>query len=350
MKNWLKRRLRSFLDLDQPQVSSVSVRGAPEDNATAGPFVSFVLVVYDMPRQAANTARSLMPEYQQGIDADAYEVLIVENRSKRNMEQGFIDSLPSNFRYFLRDETEPTPTHAINFGIEQSRAENICVMIDGARLLTPGVARNIVLAHRVAQPAVVTVPGYHLGHKPQQQSVADGYGEDLEQRMMKSIQWPVNGYRLFDIACFSVSSAAGFYMPHSESNCISMPRGVWEDLGGYDARFDMRGGGLVNLDLYKRACEYPGSAHIVLQGEGTFHQFHGGVTTGGKDVGDRQAFMDAIKKQYKDIRGEWFSQPVTNPIYFGELSENVQRFVFHSSASKLQQQGKISEVPAVPVD
>lgn len=350
VKNWLRRRARRFLRVDGVHSASVSVRGAPIAPVEGGPIVSFVLVVYDMPEQAANTVRSLMADYQLGVDPDAYEVLIVENRSKNVMDKGFLDSLPGNFSYFLRDETEPTPTHAINFGIEKSRGQHVCVMIDGARLVTPGVVRNIILAHRIAERSIVTVPGYHLGHQPQQQAVANGYDQAAEKKLMKSIRWPENGYRLFDIACFSVSSAAGFYMPHSESNCISLSRDIWADLGGYDPLFDTKGGGLVNLDLYKRACEYPGSTHIVLQGEGTFHQFHGGVTTGGKDVGDRPAFMAEIKQQYKDIRGDWFSQPQTDPIYFGELSEYVQRFVFHSAGSKLQQQGKLKEVPAISAD
>lgn len=351
MLNWLRRRARRFLRLDQGvQGSAVSVRGEPIAPVHGGPIVSFVLVVYNMPAQAANTVRSLLSEYQQGVSAAAYEVLIVENRSKNLMEQAFIESLPDNFCYFLRDETEATPTHAINFGIEKSRGENVCVMIDGARLVTPGVVRNVILAHRVSERAIVTVPGYHLGHEPQQQAVANGYNAQREQELMASISWPAEGYRLFEIACFSVSSAAGFYMPHSESNCISMSREVWADLGGYDPKFDLRGGGLVNLDLYKRACEYPRSTHIVLQGEGTFHQYHGGVTTGGKEVGDRPAFMAQIKQQYKDIRGDWFSAPHTEPLYFGELSDHVQKFIFHSSASKLHKNGKISEVPAISAD
>lgn len=153
---------------------------------------------------------------------------------------------------------------------------------------------------------------------------------------MRSIAWPDNGYRLFEIACFSGSCAHGFYLPHSESNCISMPREIWNNLGGYDVQFDMRGGGLVNLDLYKRACEYPGITHIFLHGEGTFHQFHGGVTTGGEDSTARQKFIDAIREQYKQIRGENFSSPETNPLYLGELTDSAQPFVHTSSNKKME--------------
>lgn len=295
------------------------------------PTVSFVLIVYDMPAQAQNTVRSLMADYQHDVRPQDYEVLIVENESANTISPEFLRTLPANFSYHLRKETQPTPIHAINYGIEQAKGANVCVIIDGARLLTPGIVKNTILGHRLSTRAIVTVPGYHLGFELQQRAVSSGYNVDQESSLMASISWPDNGYRLFEISCFSGSCAQGFYLSHSESNCISMPRELWKALGGYDASFDMRGGGLVNLDLYKRACEYPGITHVFLHGEGTFHQFHGGVTTGGEDIEARQTFIDAIREQYEKIRGQTFSAPQTNPIYLGELSNEVQQFLNISS-------------------
>ena len=299
-------------------------------------IVSFVLIVYDMPAQAQNTVRSLLPDYQLDVRLQDYEVIIVENESANTMSREFLNTLPSNFSYHLRKETQPTPIHAINYGIGQAKGDNVCVMIDGARLLTPGVVKNTILGHRISNRAIVTVPGYHLGFELQQKAVGSGYNVDQEEALMRSIAWPDNGYRLFEISCFSGSCESGFYLPHGESNCISMPREIWKALGGYDVRFDMRGGGVVNLDLYKRACEYPGITHVFLQGEGTFHQFHGGVTTGGEDAEVRQKFINAILEQYKQIRGRNFENPVTNTVYLGELSDQVQKFVHISSTRKLE--------------
>ena len=299
------------------------------------PIVSFVLIVYDMPKQAENTVRSLMTDYQRDVVAGDYELLIIENASSNNMDLAFIASLPAHFSYHLRQETQPTPIHAINYGIERASGRNICVMIDGSRVLSPGVVKNVLLGHRISDLAVVTVPGYHLGEELQQKAVSSGYDEHTERTLMESIRWPEDGYRLFDIACFSGSCAAGFYLPHSESNCISLLRRLWEDLGGFDARFDARGGGVVNLDTFKRACEYPGAVHVFLHGEGTFHQFHGGVTTGGEDAETRQRFIDQIMAQYEEIRGGKYQSPVTNPVYLGELSDPAQRFVSLSSKKKM---------------
>jgi glycosyltransferase involved in cell wall biosynthesis len=309
--------------------------------------VSFVVIVYDMPGQAANTIRSLLPDYQQHASITDYEVLIIENDSRNTIPGEFLATLPPNFRYYLRQESQPTPIYAINYGIERARGDNICVMIDGARLLTPGVINNVILGHQLAYPAVVTVPGYHLGFELQQKAVGSGYNVEQEQELMRSINWPQEGYRLFEIACFSGSCDPGFYLPHGESNCISMPRAVWKDLGGYDAQFDMRGGGLVNLDLYKRACEYPGVTHVFLHGEGTFHQFHGGVTTGGEEAEIRQKFVTAILNQYEQIRGKKFENPVTNPVYLGQLSDQVQKFVQLSSSRKIERLKNTAEAKRI---
>ena len=298
--------------------------------------MSCIVIVYDMPAQAQNTVKSLLVNYQIDVSPEDYEVIIVENESRNLMCTEFIETLPDNFRYFLRKEDRPTPIYAVEFGASKARGENFCIMIDGARLLSPGVIRNIVLGHRICDNAVVTVPGYHLGKELQQNAVENGYSIETEQEMMCSIGWPADGYRLFDIACFSGSCAHGIFLPISESNCISIPREIWSKIGGYDAKFDMRGGGMVNLDLYKRVCEFPEVTHVVLHGEGTFHQFHGGVTTGGEAREVRDQYIQDIIDQYRQIRGENYAGPKTNPIYLGTLSPQVQRFIRISSEKSSQ--------------
>lgn len=294
------------------------------------PSVSIVLVVYDMPDQARNTLLSLTSEYQLGTSPGDYEVIIVENESPRLIAPDFLQSLPENFSYFLRTETDPTPVHAINFGARQAQGLNICIMVDGARMLTPGLVRNIVRGHKIDDNVVVTVPSYHLGYQIQQEAVKGGYGVETERNLLRGIGWPSDGYRLFEISCLSRSCEPGFFLPNSESNCISMPREIWDELGGCDSRFNMCGGGFANLDLYKRACEYPDVQHVVLPGEGSFHQYHGGVTTGGKQGKDRDALMVAIIDQYREMRGGDYASPTTLPVYIGEIPTEAQRFLQHS--------------------
>lgn len=311
------------------------------------PVVSFVVIVYDMPLQAEKTLQSLTPQYQEGVSERDYEVIVVENESSHNLNPDFLRTLPANFSYHLRAEREPTPVHAINHGAGLSRGNFICVMIDGARMVTPGVVRNILRGHRLNGKTVVTVPGYHIGEQLQQDAVDHGYGVEEDQALIRSIGWPLEGYRLFDIACFSGSCAPGFFRPNSESNCISIPRDLWAALGGLDTRFNLRGGGLVNLDLYKRACEYPGVEHVVLLGEGTFHQFHGGVTTGGEARARRELFIEEMKVQYEHIRGEPYQSPETSPVFLGELPRQVLRFVQASAEPLLASPARDQE--AAPV-
>ncbi len=304
------------------------------------PIVSIIVIVYDMPTQAKNTLISLSTSYQLDVRMDDFEVIIVENESPNLIDDQFIASLPRNVHYYKRNETESTPVHAINFGASKAKGENICLMIDGARVLTPGVVKNLLLGHRISDRAVVSIPGYHLGDKVQQENVITGYGLEAERELMRSIDWPQEGYRLFDIACFSASSEPGFFLPNSESNCISMPRDIWHELGGCDAQFNLRAGGLINLDFYKRACEYPGMQHVIVPGEGTFHQFHGGVTTGGEDPGVRAAYIEASERQYRELRGEEYHSPVTTPVYLGQFPEQAKKFLHFSSGKWLQARGE----------
>lgn len=301
-----------------------------EAPARRSPVLSIVVIVYDMPAQAEKTLFSLIADYQQGACADDYEVIVVENASDNPLTAEFTDTLPRNFRYYYRRNGEPSPAAAINFGAEQACGEHICVMIDGARMLTPGVVRNLILGHQLSPRAVVSVPGYHLGRQLQQLAVNSGYDAVEEAELLSSIDWPLEGYRLFDISCFSGSSAPGFFLPNSESNCISLSRELWQELQGFDERFDFSGGGLINLDFYRRACELPAIKHVVCIGEGTFHQFHGGVTTGGQAADVRERYIQDSKEQYRLLRGVDFESPRTEPVFLGEISQHAMRFLEQS--------------------
>ena len=290
-------------------------------------MLSIVVVVHNMPDQARNTLHSLSSHYQRDVTEDDYEVIIVENRSANNLDSATLKALPANFSYHLRAESEPTPVHAINFGGSVAKGSHISIMVDGARMVTPGLVAGIIKGHKLEKETVVSVPGYHLGRQLQQNSVELGYGFDEEAALLKKIGWPVKGYRLFEIACFSGSCTAGIFRPNSESNCISVPRHIWDRLEGFDRRFTLPGGGLLNLDFYRRACEASGVQHVVLMGEGTFHQFHEGVTTGGIDRLKREVLLEQFETQYAALRGESYQCPQTEPIYLGKLSPEVERFI-----------------------
>ena len=293
------------------------------------PRLSIVVIVYKMPDQAEKTLYTLSPLYQQGVSERDYEVIVVENHSDRLLGSERATRHAGNVRYFHRQETQRTPVHAINFGAAQAKGSHVAIMIDGARMLTPGVVKLALDAFKIAPEAAVSVPGFHIGHKLQQVAVNEGYDEAAEAELLGSIAWPQDGYRLYDIAVLSGSCQGGFFQANHESNFIAMSQKKWKALGGMDPRYNDFGGGNANLDLYKRLLEFPDTPFYLLFGEGSFHQFHGGVTTG-----TRKAERDVIYKQLDDqdraFRGDNRTPPNVRPILFGAPHPSVYRFIRYS--------------------
>ena len=115
------------------------------------------------------------------------------------------------------------------------------------------------------------------------------------------------------------SSLDGWFRPINESNALFMRREMWDVLQGADERFDMPGGGLLNLDLLRRALELPAAELVVLLGEGTFHQLHGGIATSAS-MDELDVRLAAWKAQYQQIRGvSWAAPSPRGRTYVGVL-------------------------------
>lgn len=272
------------------------------------------------------TLCSLSPGYQ-GVPAEDYEVILVENDSARLLGEERARTALPGVRYVHRHEPGRSPSAAVNFGVSQARADRVGIMVDGARLLSPGVVPLALLSARMSPESALSVPGYHLGSDIQQEAVRSGYDEDVERRLLTDIQWPSDGYRLFDIACFSGSCREGFLLPYSESNCLCLPRAVFERIGGMDEGFRSPGGGYVNLDLHARVCAEHQLRLFVTPGEGTFHQVHGGVSTGGISGDERDRFMDEIALEYERLRGRPYEVPAREAFLLGSVAPAARRFL-----------------------
>jgi hypothetical protein len=90
--------------------------------------------------------------------------------------------------------------------------------------------------------------------------------------------------------------------------------------GGAEERFDIAGGGFLNLDTYRRALELPEARLVCLLGEGSFHQLHGGIATNAPI----ERFMERFglwNSQYRAIRGRDFEVvvPEGGPTFLGVL-------------------------------
>ena len=276
--------------------------------------LSVVIVVYDMPRQALNTIRSFAAGYQRHVDPQTYEIVVVENRSHHLLGEAQATSVASNVRYFLRENEGQSPVPALIFGLEQARGKYLGVVIDGARMVTPRVLYWTMAAFRMTPHAIVSVPGYHLGDAEQHQNPE--HDEESERRLLERIDWLTDGYRLFEVSVFFRGRHQhGYLLPLMESNCLFFSREAYQSIGGVDTRFDLPGGGMVNLDLYKRLLDLPDSQLFITPGEGTFHQFHGGVTT--KVDTEREDMLAGFREQYELLRGEHYDMVDKPPRLLG---------------------------------
>ena len=291
--------------------------------------LSIVVIIYRMPDQAKRTLFSLSPEYQNGVSEHEYEIIVVENESDQILGEQQACSIANNIRYYFREEKERTPVHAVNFGVSQSKGSHVAIMIDGARMVTPGVVRSALDVFRIAHNAAVSVPGYHIGEKLQQVAVNEGYNALVEASYLEKIAWPADGYKLFEIAVLAGSCQGGFLQANYESNFICMSLKRWRQLGGMDKRYNDFGGGNANLDLYKRLLEWPDTPFYLLFGEGSFHQFHGGVTTGTLKQ-ERDNIYKQLDSQDISIRGTDRNPPEARPILFGTLHPSAYKFMRHS--------------------
>lgn len=289
------------------------------------PRLSIIVMVYRMPRQAMNTLHSLTPAYQQGVHGDEYEVIVMENSSDQNLSAKAVTALGPNFHYHLRDEHRPTPVYTVNEGLEKASGDHVCLMVDGARLLSPRVLTLTLSAMATCPAAIVAVPGYHIGETDQKFNRSTQYDEAVETKLLATIDWQHHGYRLFDISIFSGANPHGLLHPLLESNCLTVPRSRLLAFGGANEGFQSAGGGAFNLDIYRGIARQQDLPLFVLHGEGSFHQYHGGVTTMERE--DLDTLLDSFQQEYRTIRNEQYQAVRRQPILFGPLTSHSLPFV-----------------------
>jgi hypothetical protein len=103
--------------------------------------------------------------------------------------------------------------------------------------------------------------------------------------------------------------------------------------------FDQPGGGLLDMDTYVRACELPDAELVMLLGEGTFHQMHGGVTTSASADDARQR-LAAWSAEYTAIRKVTPRAPGKEPHYLGHVPRPALRSILVSARGSLARLGE----------
>jgi cephalosporin hydroxylase/predicted O-methyltransferase YrrM len=302
----------------------LAVGGATTTTTTKD--LSVVVVFYNMRREATRTLHSLTRAYQEGVEDLAYEVIAVENGSDPGEQLGeeFVSSFGPEFRYIdLEDEGTASPAHALNRGIAAATGRALALMIDGAHVLTPGVLRFGMLGLSAHAPAVVTTRQWYVGPGQQPEALAGGYDRGIEDRLFDRIEWPTDGYRLFDIGHFI--GDRDWFDGIVESNCIFVPRRLLEQVGGMDEGFSMPGGGFVNLDFFERMVSSPDVNRVDILGEGSFHQIHGGTTTNATEDAARLDLIKSYYNHYAELKGRAFQAPTRQAYYVGTLPDGALR-------------------------
>jgi glycosyltransferase involved in cell wall biosynthesis len=275
--------------------------------------LSIVVVAHDMARELPRTLATLHPDHQRGVRVTDYEVIVVDNGSVPPVEAVTMEHAGPRARLLRVDPAPPSPARAANTGVAAATGEMVGLIIDGARMASPGLLEAVLQARRLADAPIVATLGWHLGPVSHGRAIEHGYDQMTEDELLASVDWRVDGYELFAVSCLANSSGRGWFGPMGETSALFLPAATWHALGGLDERFDLPGGGLVNHDLYRRACALDDHTLVVLLGEGTFHQYHGGAATSGR-IG-----WDEMHAQYVALRGEPHRPPERDPLYLGRV-------------------------------
>lgn len=294
------------------------------------PKFSFLILCYDMAEEVKNTLLSLTPEYQTE-EKDNYEVLIAENPSPNNLSNIDFSEYGADISYFRNKENIPL-TKALNDLATKAKGEYLIVIPDGARLLSSGIIKYCKQAIKIEEKSIVAFHGFHLGLYPQQISLKENlYSKEQERSFLRDINFPKNPDALFFNACWAGSSKTGSFFQMAESNCLMLPKLLWDRLGGYDQRLDSPSGGLANLDLYSRAVSDKNHKLFFVLGEGSFHQLHGGDTTNS----DVDKFSIYKSEYLKKTGSEWKFPNRHNYEYLGRVTPPYLRLLKDSVFSTI---------------
>jgi len=280
--------------------------------------LSIIVNFYNMQREAKRTLFSLSEEYQKNVASSDYEVIVIDNGSTKPLDPAMVSQYGDNFRYVFFDAKSPSPCAALNYGVSLAKYENVMLCIDGARMFSPSILQHTLQMFSLHKNPFVYTVGMHLGAKPQNFLVEDGYNQLDEDKLLKTVDWKKNGYKLFEISSLALSAKQGIFSCLAESNCFAVRKKEYLRIGGFDERFISKGGGIVNLDIFARIISDDGFKRIMLLGESTFHQFHGGVAT---NVTMDKHPLEEMMKEYEQIKGKNFKFVFKMPdLYYGSYA------------------------------
>jgi cephalosporin hydroxylase/glycosyltransferase involved in cell wall biosynthesis len=279
----------------------------------AEPLFTFVVNFYNMQREAARTLTSLSSTYQREIGDLRYEVLCIDNGSDPPLDRAWVESFGPEFRLIRPEKILASPCAAINEAARQARGRYVAIMIDGAYVLSPGVFRETWDALEEAPGSVVGLRQWFVGGDQRWLSQV-GYTRRQEDMLFDKIDWPSDGYQLFKVSGPARESPNNWFDGLIESNCLFLSKALFHEIGGMNEGFAEAGAGFANLDLFLRAAEASGEPVVVLLGEASFHQYHGGTTTN-IALDEMERRVRGYDETYFRVVGRNFRPTKSNEVY-----------------------------------
>ena len=288
--------------------------------------LSIVVICHNMRREAARTLYTLSAAYQRGVAAEDYEVIAIDNGSDAPLDPDMVTAMGPNFSYHFHDTDSVSPVEAVNLGSGMARGAALAVIVDGARMVSPGLIAQSLQAMQLHDSSFVCALAWHLGPDIQPRSIQHGYDQAVEDQLLTAVDWRRDGYQLFAISTISPASRYGFLGPlPPECSWFCLPRALFDQLGGFNPAFTSPGGGFCNQDFRNRAVTHPGVVSTVILGEGLFHQVHGGAATNAPP--DRRPHR-MFGEEYRAITGKPFvSKTPLKTVYVGEMPEAARRYL-----------------------
>jgi len=291
--------------------------------------ISIVVNFFNNCREAENTLYSMTRGYQQDVADLPYEVIVIDNGSTQPLSEERVRSFGPEFHYHFINPASVSPAQAVNAACRGAAGDELIVVIDGAHILTPHIlARTRDAFSLFRAPFVATVP-FHLGPKNQNYSVSEGYCQAVEDKILSQSGWRLDGYKLFQCSAALADGSGGWFGCLYESGCFGIRKQNYFALAGFDERFQSRGGGLVNLDFCARALSDKALDYVMLLGEGTFHQFHGGVASNAPQ--NNHPWND-FHKEFVDIRGAPYQRVFRKPYQMGVVANETLQVLKYSAA------------------
>ena len=283
-------------------------------------LLSVIVIVRDLGPSWSRMLQSLAPDYQQDIDSESYEVCIVDSTPSRRLCMSDISDIGAGVSCRLVSAASLSLAEAINVGVQHARGDQLCLLTDSTCLLTPGVLSASMTVFRMFGHPVGMVRDFVL--KPGRIYLQRVGGRTSSEQLLESIDWPRDGYRLYEIGGPLVAEKRqpSWFDRVIENRGLFLRKSTFERVGGCGGQFQLPGLGMMPLDFVHRAALLEDTDVVQLIGEGLFCQPDGEITSNTKPLAeDRKRESGHLRQQYRQLRGVEFSMPSEPPYFFGTM-------------------------------